>query len=133
MAWVMRPDIWSVGPICCPSSAALSLGVSRLFGRTRCFIRGLLRLLRRPSPAVKPAVGMPIPELSDRLREKACPSLLNIKLYCIVYIRRRRDDRRDRARKVAELAEICGRQHNAQILPGTHPAVCPGFDRRPGS
>jgi hypothetical protein len=45
-------------------------------------------LLRRPSPAAKPAVGMPIPELSDRLREKACPSLLNIKLYCIVYIRR---------------------------------------------
>jgi len=72
-----------------------------------------IRLLRRPSPAAKPAVGMPIPELSDRLREKACPSLLNIKLYCIVYIRRCRDDRRDRARKVAELAEICGRQHNA--------------------
>jgi hypothetical protein len=50
----------------------------------RRFIRGLLPAirLRRPSLAAKPAAGMPIPKLSNRLRE---PGLPDIKLYCIVY------------------------------------------------
>jgi hypothetical protein len=62
-------------------------------GMTRCFIRSLLPAvwLRRPSLVAQPAAGVPIPKLSNRLREKADPSLLEIKLYGIVY--KRPDDK----------------------------------------
>jgi hypothetical protein len=63
--------------------------------RARCFIRGLLPAirLRRPSLAAKPAAGMPVAKLSNRLCEKVCAGLPNTKLYGIVYQRRRPDDK----------------------------------------